>query len=311
MSSPTAVALAPSRRDVWSMRFADYLELTKPRIAVLELVTVGVAACVASRGWPADAIVLLHALIGTALVAASASTLNQWLEVETDSRMPRTADRPLPAGRVSPAAAMTFGLATGLAGAVYLALLANPLTALIAAATWLLYVWVYTPLKTRTPANTAVGAVAGALPVLIGWAAVGGGWAGMQGLMAATLFLILFLWQFPHFMAIAWLYRDDYARGGMKMLTVVDPTGRRAGAQAIVAALALIPIAMLPAALYFAGPLFCVIAIGLSVWQLACAIRFFVRLDQDSARRLLRMSLIYLPLMLLLLMMAPLVFPRL
>lgn len=310
--SSSAVVIAPvSRRAQWIARCADYLELTKPRIAVLELITVAVAACVASRGWPLEPVLLLHALIGTALVAGSASALNQWLEAETDGRMPRTADRPLPAGRIAPAAAVTFGAITALAGAAYLAMMVNLSTALLGALTWTLYVWIYTPLKTRTPANTAVGAVAGALPVLIGWASVGGAWTGEQGLLAATLFLIVFLWQFPHFMAIAWLYRDDYARGGMKMLTVVDPGGRRAGAQAMLGALALVPLSVLPAALYFAGPVYCVTAVGLSLWQLWCAMQFFARLDESSARALLRMSLVYLPSILLLLLMAPLVFPRL
>lgn len=311
MSSSSAVAVPASRRAVWGARFADYLELTKPRIAVLELITVAVAACVASRGWPTNPVVLLHALLGTALVAGSASALNQWLERDTDGRMPRTADRPLPSGRVTPAAVVAFGLTTGMAGAVYLALCVNVATALLGVLTWTLYVWIYTPLKTRTPSNTAVGAVAGALPVLIGWAAVDGAWTGEHGLMAATLFLIVFLWQFPHFMAIAWLYRDDYARGGMKMLTVVDPSGRRAGGLAMLGALALVPVSVLPAALYFAGPLFCAAAVGLSLWQWTCALRFSARRDEPSARRLLWMSLIYLPSILLLLLMAPLVFPRL
>ena len=209
----------------------DYLELTKPKISVLVLVTVAVAMFVGNAGLPSPWL-LLNALAGTALVAASASALNQRLERRTDALMERTATRPLPAGRLSERDALVFGIVTIVAGLAYLAVVVNWLTAILGALTWLLYVPLYTPLKRTTPLNTVVGAIAGALPTLMGWAAVGGSFslaAGGGGLKAATLFLIVYLWQFPHFMAIAWIYRRQYAAAGLKMLTVVDPSGCRGG----------------------------------------------------------------------------------
>ena len=221
---------------------ADYVELTKPKIAVLVLVTVAVAAFVASWG-PPDGWLLLHTLVGTALVAASASALNQWLERDTDALMVRTADRPLPAGRLSGGQVLTFRCRHDRRWAsVYLAACVGLLTAALGLLTWAMYVVVYTPLKRRTPANTAVGAVAGALPVLMGWTAVG----APLDLRAWSLFLIVFLWQFPHFMAIAWIYRRDYDGAGLKMLSTVDPSGMRAGVQAIMAALVLVPVSLVP-----------------------------------------------------------------
>jgi protoheme IX farnesyltransferase len=169
--------------------------------------------------------------------------------------------------------------------------------------TWFTYVWIYTPLKRLTPANTAVGAVAGALPVLMGWSAVG----APLGLKAFTLFLIVFLWQFPHFMAIAWIYRHQYAAAGLQMLPVVDPSGRRAGAQAVVSALALVPVSLIPAVLELAGGAYFGWALLLGVCQLCCALVFLWKLDEASARRLLHASLVYLPAVLLLLMLGPLV----
>lgn len=283
-------------------RLADYLELTRPRIAVLELLAVAVAAFVARWGAP-DGWVVLHALVGTALVAASASALNQWLELDTDAMMPRTADRPLPAGRLSAREVLVFGGVTAAAGLAYLAIQVNLATGWIAAATWGLYVWVYTPLKRRTWLNTVVGAVAGAMPVLIGWAAV----EGQFDLAAATLFLIVFLWQFPHFMAIAWIYREDYAAAGLQMLPVVDPSGRRAGRQAVWSAMALVPVSLLPVAVSFAGPGYVAWAALLSLAQLASAVVFLVWMSQRSARLLLRASLVYLPLLLLGLLLVPLI----
>lgn len=281
-------------------RLADYVELTKPKIAVLELVTVAVGGCVASWNapecWP-----LAHAILGTALVAASASALNQWIERSRDGRMARTADRPLPAGRLGSGEVLALAAIAGAAGFVYLAVAVNLLTALLGFATWFLYVGVYTPLKARTPLNTVVGAVAGALPVLMGWTAVG----GRLGLSAATLFLIVFLWQFPHFMAIAWIYRHQYAEAGMRMLPVVDPSGRRAGAQAVAAALALVPVSLVPAVVSFAGPMYFAWALALGVGQLGCAGLFFYRRNDLTARVLLRASLVYLPTLLLMLVVGP------
>lgn len=297
MSSSTLSYAA--RRAGALARLNDYAELTKPRISVLVLVTVAISAFVARWG-VLDGVLLIHALIGTALVAASASALNQWLERRTDALMPRTVDRPLPAGRLSPVEVLVFGVAAILLGTSYLAWLVNLNTALLGLATWFLYVWIYTPLKPRTTANTTIGAVAGALPVLMGFAAAG----APLGLEAATLFLIVYLWQFPHFMAIAWLYREDYSRAGLQMLTVVDPTGRRAGVQAILAAAALLPVSALPALLHLGGPVYLLGALSMGLAQLAIALQFMRRLDEICARRLLRASLIYLPGLWLLLMLA-------
>jgi len=201
--STTAIAVTPSRLAVWA-RVRDYVELTKPRIAVLELVVVAASAVVATWGQP-DPLIVVHAMVGTLLVAASASAANQWLERFRDARMTRTADRPLPSGRLAAWEALTFSAVTLLAGGVYLGCLVNASALGWALATWLVYVLAYTPLKTVSAANTAVGAVAGALPVLIGWTATG----QPIDARAAALVLVLFLWQFPHFMAIAWLYRDQ------------------------------------------------------------------------------------------------------
>jgi heme o synthase len=284
------------------VRFGDYLELTKPKIALLELVTVAVAGCVARWNSP-DAWPLLHALLGTALVAASASAWNQWLERDRDAQMVRTATRPLPAGRLSSRQVLMFGTLTGVAGVAYLLGTVNALTAALAATTWFLYVCVYTPMKGYTPLNTVVGAVAGGLPILMGWAAVG----GRMGLASATLFLIVFLWQFPHFMAIAWIYRGQYAEAGMRMLPVVDPTGRRAGRQAVLAALVLVPVSLVPAVVNFAGPVYFAAALALGLGQLACAASFLAARNDRTARVLLRASLVYLPALLAMLIVGPFV----
>jgi protoheme IX farnesyltransferase len=304
MSMPSATCA--DRRTALSVRVASYVELSKPRIAALVLVTVAVAAFVGSWARP-DPLLLLHTLIGTALVAASASALNQWLERASDSRMPRTADRPLPAGRISPAEVLFAGASACVAGVLYLGVLVNWLTAVIGLLTWFLYVVVYTPMKALTPANTVVGAVAGALPVLIGWTAVGAPLAlASGGLQAATLFFIVYLWQFPHFMAIAWIYREQYAAARLQMLTVVDPTGRRAGVQSVVAALALLPVSLLPMAEGLAGSWYPACALVLSGAYLYFSMRFFLERSEPSARRLLRASLVYLPALLGLLMTLPL-----
>jgi heme o synthase len=299
MSSTPSTIVCQQRRASLALRLIDYVELTKPRIAVLELATVAVAAFLAAPE-ALSAPLLFNALMGTALVAASASIFNQWLERQSDAHMPRTADRPLPAGRISSVEAVTLGLVTLAAGMAQLALVVNLPTAAVGLASWLLYVAVYTPLKSRTTANTLVGAVAGALPVWMGWLATG----QPLDVKATALFLIVFLWQFPHFMAIAWIYRQQYGAAGAKMLTVVDPSGARAGAQAVMAATVLIPVSLLPAVMPMAGSaLICfggVLVLGLG--QLLCAVAFLIRRSETSAQRLLWASLIYLPAVLMLLM---------
>ena len=282
---------------VWA---GDVCQLTKPKIGVLILATVAVSGFVARWGQP-DPWLLAAAMLGTFLVAGSASALNQWIERRRDALMPRTADRPLPAGRLSDRQVMAFAAVLLAAGFFCLLLAVNWPTALVGLTTWFIYVCVYTPLKSRTAINTAVGAVAGAMPVLIGWTAVG----AAPDTRAAALFLIVFLWQFPHFMAIAWIYREQYARGGMKMLSVVDPSGRRSGVQAVLAAVALLPVSFVPA-LGVGGSWYIACAFVLGTLQLACAVLFFTRLSDASARLLLRASLVYLPALLALLALVPL-----
>jgi heme o synthase len=290
--STTSVLTVERRQPAWLARLADYLELTKPRIVVLELIVAAAAACLATPH-ALDAVVVLHALWGTALVAASASIANQWWERDVDARMTRTADRPLPAGRVSGIEAFALSALTLIAGAAWLVWKVNLLTVGLGLVSWVLYVAVYTPLKTRTPLNTVVGAVAGAIPALMGWTATG----APLSLEACALAGVLFLWQFPHFMAIAWLYRREYAAAGHRMLPVVDPTGLRSAVQALVGALLVIPVSLIPALLPTGGsPLvyfFWAVILGLA--QLGLATRFALCRDDRSARQLLRGTLLYLP----------------
>jgi len=286
----------------WATFVSDVVELTKPRISVMALVAVAVSGTVARWGQP-DILLVLHAVIGIALVAASASASNQLVERELDASMPRTCHRPLPSGRLSVGFVVGFALLTGFLGLAHLLAFTDVITALLGVATWVLYVVVYTPLKTKTWLNTPVGAVGGAMPVVLGWHAVGGAWDARL----LAMFSLLFIWQFPHFMAIAWLYRNDYARAGMKMLTVVDPSGQRAGVQAVLASAALIPVSLFPILSVpgFGSVIYLLVAVLLGLGQLALSVSFFRSRDEKTARRLLRASLIYLPAILLLWVLHP------
>ncbi len=295
-SASTEAALAAAGNKV-----AAYVSLTKPRIVVMVLVTVGVGFLLGARG-SAHPATLSLTLLGTALVAGGASTLNQWMERARDARMRRTANRALPRGRLGAVEAALFGVGLGLAGTAILLWGANWLAAAVAVSTLLLYVFVYTPLKPWTTLNTAIGAIPGALPPVIGWAAA----TETLGIEAFSLFLIVFLWQFPHFLAIAWIYREDYARGGLKMLPGADPQGALTGRQATIYALALIPAGLLPATIGLAGPVYFVGALVLGLLYLVVAIQFWTGVSESTARRLLRMSFFYLPLVLLLLVLNPL-----
>jgi protoheme IX farnesyltransferase len=273
---------------------ADFSRLTRPRIAVMVLATV-VTALWLTGGRPENAAAVVVLLVGTALVAASSSIANQILERGTDRRMERTADRPLAAGRLGVREAWGLTAVTLIVGAaaVWSSYGWQPTAA--AVATWLLYVLLYTPLKQATPLNTAVGAVAGALPVAIGWLAAGGperlaAGDARGGLAAAALATVLYLWQFPHFMAIAWLYRRQYEAAGLKMLTVVDPSGLRAAGQSLAAALAMVPASLVLAVPSGSIRLFLAAAVA-SIVYVAAAIRFAVRRDDASARVLLFTSL--------------------
>jgi protoheme IX farnesyltransferase len=301
--APTILAEPAPARPAWLVaagKAAALVALTKPRIAAMVLVTVAVGFLLGARG-ASHPQTLLLTLLGTGLVAGGASAWNQYLERHRDALMRRTAGRPLPSGRVGKGEAVAFGTALTVAGAAILACGPHPIAAAVALATFVLYVLVYTPLKPRTTLNTAVGAVPGALPPVIGWAAA----TGRLGIEAWALFLIVFLWQFPHFLAIAWIYRDDYARGGHVMLPVVDPQGAITGRQAAGYALALIPAGLLPAVVGLAGPIYFVGALGLGLFYLAYAVRFWSDVSDATARRLLRASFLYLPAVLSLLLLNP------
>lgn len=274
-------------------RWGDYLELTKPRMNALVVVTTAVGFYMATRGGlVADWALFLHTVLGTALTAAGASVLNQYVERDLDAKMPRTANRPLPAGRVTPVEALSLGAALGTGGVLYLTTLVNPLAATLAAVTLGTYVFLYTPLKTRTTLCTVVGAVPGAIPPMIGWAAAD----GALGPGAWALFSILFFWQLPHFLAIAILYRDDYARGGMRMLPVIDDPGLSfTGRQIVLWALALIPVSLFPAVVGMTGATYFVAAALLGVGFLWFAVRCALSGARADARRLFLASILYLP----------------
>jgi protoheme IX farnesyltransferase len=271
---------------------ADYVELSKPRITLMVTLTALVGYVLASRG-PISASHLAATLFGTALVAAGASALNMLLERRTDALMLRTRDRPLPAGRLRPAEALASGLALTSTGLFALAWLAGPLAALVALVTWASYLFLYTPLKPRTSLSTVVGAFPGALPPVIGWAAA----RGALDPGAFVLFAILFLWQIPHFLAIAWIYRDDYARGGMPMLPVLDPEGRITGRQAVANSLALLVVSLTPTAAGLVGPVYLAGAIVLGLGFSAVALWAAGARTLRAARFLFLASLVYLPLL--------------
>jgi protoheme IX farnesyltransferase len=294
----TMTAAVPMPDSTVASRLADYVALTKPRIAVLVLFTVG-AGVLFAAGPEVSFLLLFNAVFGTALVASGASALNQWLEQHTDARMRRTQNRPLPAGRLGPLEVFLFGVGLGVVGVAYLALtLPSPLAAGVAAITFALYVAVYTPLKRVTTLNTLVGAVPGALPPVIGWCAV----TGRFDPQALALFAILFLWQVPHFLAIAWMYREEYARAGLLMLPGVDPDGRITAMQMRLYCLALMAGALMPFFLGSAGAVYGVGSLALGCYFLWPTLAFGSDRSTQAARRVLRASLVYLPGLLLVLL---------
>lgn len=276
--------LAPSRAAL-----ADFVELTKPRITLMVVMTTLVGFVVGARG-PFSASLLAATLAGTGLVAAGSSVMNMLLERRTDALMLRTRHRPLPAGRVRSPEALGWGLALTSTGLAVLVWLAGTLPAGLALLTWASYLFLYTPLKTRTSLATVVGALPGALPPVIGWAAA----ARAVEPGAIVLFAILFLWQIPHFLAIAWIYREDYARGGLPMLPVLDPEGRMTGRQAVANSLALTLISLTPAVAGFMGRLYLVGAAALGLAFTAVAVHAAVTRTTAAARRLFLASLVYL-----------------
>lgn len=269
---------------------ADYFELSKPRITLMVVLTTLVGYMLALRG-PLVAPHLFATLAGTALVAAGASALNMLLERRIDALMLRTRTRPLPSGRLRPAEALACGLALTSTGLAALAWAVGPLPALVAFVTWASYLFLYTPLKPRTSFSTVIGAFPGALPPVIGWAAA----RGSLEPGAFVLFAILFLWQIPHFLAIAWIYRDDYARGGLPMLPVLDPEGRITGRQAVANSLALLVVSLTPTAAGLAGSVYLVGAIVLGLAFSAVAVWAAAARTARTARALFLASLVYLP----------------
>lgn len=276
---------------------ADFVALTKPRIVAFVVLTAaagfGVAplAAIANPAAAARAWVLVHLMLGTALVAGAANALNQVSERDVDALMRRTRGRPLPAGRLTPLAASIFAWAIAVAGTAELAAFVNPLTASLALLTLVTYVFAYTPLKRRTTLSTLVGAVPGALPVLGGWAAATNGVSPE----AVMLFAIMFLWQMPHFLALSWIYREDYARAGLRMLSVGDPGGRATFRQAALNAAALIPVSAAPGVVLVAGPTYLAGALLLSGALLVLAVSTAREPSARRARRLFLATLVYLP----------------
>ena len=292
-SSISVLGSAAPSRILGRGRIADYIELTKPEVVWLILMSTGAGFYLGSQG-ALDLLRLFYAVMGTALVAGGTGTLNQYLEREGDARMRRTQRRPLPGGRLEPRKALVFGILLSTMGVLQLALAVNLLASLLALITLGSYLLLYTPLKTRTVYCTLVGALPGATPPVIGWAAA----RGEIGLEAVVLFAMLFLWQFPHFLAIAWMYRDDYERGGIVMLPVIDREGKSTGRQIVFCAWLLLPVSLMPAFLGMAGPiyLFGCMALGLAFAYYAVSAAF--SRSFRGARRLLLASVVYLPLVL-------------
>jgi protoheme IX farnesyltransferase len=275
--------------------FATYADLFKARLTFLVLLTTLVGFYVGYRG-RVNYLLMLHTVLGTALLAAGASALNQLIEREYDARMRRTQSRPLPSGKMQPQTALIIGTACSLIGLAYLAVAVNPLTSFLGAACLISYIFIYTPLKRVTWLNTAIGAIPGALPPLMGWTAARNelsreGWA---------LFAILAFWQIPHFLAIAWMYRDEYARAGFKMLPLVDPEGHRTGRQAVSHTLALLAVSLAPFVFHVTGPVYLAGALALGVTFLWFAAQFARKLGEQRARQLFYLSILYLPLLLIL-----------
>jgi len=275
-------------------RALDFVALTKPRVVTMVLVTTGVGFYLGASG-VTDYVLLLRTLVGTGLAAGGTLALNQFLERDVDARMERTRLRPLPDGRLQPTEALLFGLLVTVAGIFYLAATANVLSGVVAAAISGIYLGLYTPLKRVTPLCNIVGAVSGALPAVTGWIAARDGF----GLQAWILFAILFLWQTPHSLAIAWLYHEDYARAGIRLLPIVEPDGRSTGRQVVINCLALLPIGLLPTLVGLAGPLYFFAALAFGLAFLGYGISFAVWRTAAAARQLLLASLMYLPAMLI------------
>src|SRR5437667_3939055 len=291
-----AAIIEPDDTEVRSSRsvlIRDLVELVKARLTLLVLVTTAVGCYLGAEG-PVNFGALLHTVFGTAAAAAGAAALNQWWEYNLDALMQRTRSRPVPAGRMRPRDAVILGSALSIFGVAYLAFVSNALSAALAAITIIIYIFAYTPLKRVSTFNTALGAVPGALPPMIGWAAARGTLHGGAWMLVA----ILFLWQLPHCFAIAWMYRDDYARAGFQMISSDDRTGERSASQSVFFCMLLFIVAGLPAFLGIATVFYLLAELILGAVFVAVAMRFLKTRARADARRLFITSIIYLPLLL-------------
>lgn len=274
-------------------RFGDFVELTKPRLTMLSVLTTLSGFYMATTG-ELELMLLVHTMLGTIMVGAGCGALNMYVEREHDARMRRTMTRPIPSGKMAPSEALFFGLVLAIGGIIYLAMAANPLTGLLAAITVISYVMWYTPLKRISTLNTVVGGIPGALPPVMGWAAV----QGSVGPEALVLFGILFCWQMPHFLALAWMYRNDYERGGYKMLPVIDPSGASTSRQILIYTGALLPISLIPMLHGIAGSFYFYGALLLGLVFLGMGVMLAYTKKNKHAKYLFYCSLLYLPLLL-------------
>ena len=291
-----AATIEPDQTEVRSSRSGlvrDLIELVKARLTLLVLLTTAVGFYLGAED-PVNFAALLRAVCGTAAAAAGAAALNQWWEYKLDALMQRTRSRPVPAGRMRPRDAVVLGAALSIFGVAYLALVCNALSAVLAAITIIIYIFAYTPLKRVSTFNTALGAVPGALPPMIGWAAA----RGTLNAGAWMLFAILFFWQLPHFFAIAWMYRDDYTRAGFQMISSDDPSGERSASQSVFFCMLLFIVAGFPAFLGIATVFYLLAELILGAVFVAVAMRFLKTRTRSDARRLFITSIIYLPLLL-------------
>jgi len=290
---PAADAPGTHSASQTTTRAADWVTLTKPRLNLLVLITT-LAGLYLAEPTGVSSVLLLHTLVGSALVAGGAAALNQVFERTTDGLMRRTRGRPLPAGRLGAPEGFVLGATLSLLGLAELAYFTNPTAAAVAAVTLASYVFLYTPLKTRTSLATLIGAVPGALPPVIGWTAA----TGVISEPALVLFGIVFLWQMPHFLAIAWMYRDDYARAGIPLLPVLEPDGRRTGYQALLYASVLWPVSLLPAVVGLAGLPYSAVATVLGFLYIGLSVRFAQERSHANARKLFLFSILYLAVLL-------------
>ena len=284
----------PIAADHAGRRVADFLALCKPRVVAMVLVTTAVGYYLGGTAAPIDYARFLSTLVGTALAAGGTRALYQYMERERDAMMQRTRDRPLPDGRIVPIDALLFGTVLTAAGLAYLALAVDTLPALVTALTTATYLFAYTPLKPRTSLCSVVGAIPGALPPLTGWAAA----RGSLGIEAGVLFAIMFLWQIPHSLAIASLYRDDYARAGIRLLPVIEPDGSSTGRHVLSNSFALLMVALMPTMIGLAGSTYFVVALALGLLLVLASARLARSASPADARRLLLATLVYLPLLL-------------